>query len=383
MGRAIDTCVNTTAEDCPHQALTPEKWHMPAVSSECSFHQLSPYIGKLKSSIAADLVRSFSSPGELVVDPFCGAGTIALEARLAGRRVFASDISPYAYALTHAKLNPPGSLESAIAQVTLLLDEASRRPVADLRTVPRWVRAYFHPRTLQEIILFCDVCRERRHMFALSCLLGILHHQRPGFLSYPSSHLVPYLRSKNFPSQSFPELYNYRDLQSRLLKKVVRAYKRSQQFGGGWNSVVQTSIDAVDLPPRIDVVVTSSPYMNALDYGRDNRLRLWFIDPEAAEDIDSSTPATIEDFGRLMTVLAGKLRCSVRQGGYCILVVGHAVSRTAKRKTAEVALNVFSSSNQEFKLIQIVDDQIPDIRRARRDCRGVKGESVIVFRRCK
>jgi DNA modification methylase len=27
----------------------------------------------------------------------------------------------------------------------------------------------------------------------------------------------------------------------------------------------------------IDAVISSPPYMNALDYGRDNRLRLWFL----------------------------------------------------------------------------------------------------------
>lgn len=94
-----------------------------------------------------------------------------------------------------------------------------------------------------------------------------------------------------------------------------------------------------------------------------------------------NTPGTIGDFARVVTVLASKLRHSLRHGGYCILVVGDAVSRTAKRKTAEVALNVFASSDVNFELVQILDDQIPDVRRARRDCRGVKGESVIVLRK--
>ena len=58
-------------------------------------------------------------------------------------------------------------------------------------------------------------------------LMGILHHQRPGFLSYPSSHTVPYLRSKAFPPNEFPKLYEYRSLADRLERVLLsRAFRR-------------------------------------------------------------------------------------------------------------------------------------------------------------
>jgi DNA modification methylase len=75
---------------------------------------LSPYIGKIKSSIAGDLVERFSKPGDLVVDPFAGAGTIPLEASIRNRRAFGADISPYARILSKAKLSPPASLQAAL-----------------------------------------------------------------------------------------------------------------------------------------------------------------------------------------------------------------------------------------------------------------------------
>jgi 23S rRNA G2445 N2-methylase RlmL len=55
-------------------------WTGSAVQSESTFHQLSPYIGKIKSSMAASLVSQFTSEGDLIYDPFSGSGTIALEA---------------------------------------------------------------------------------------------------------------------------------------------------------------------------------------------------------------------------------------------------------------------------------------------------------------
>src|SRR6266852_6011353 len=75
-------------------------WSGSALKDESTLHQLSPYIGKLKSSIAASLVHQFTKEGDLVYDPFSGSGTVALESWTAGRRVVANDLSPYAYLLT-------------------------------------------------------------------------------------------------------------------------------------------------------------------------------------------------------------------------------------------------------------------------------------------
>src|ERR1051325_7991733 len=91
----------------------PRLWKESCAHTECTLHQLSPYIGKIKSSIAGELVERFSRPGDLVVDPFAGAGTIPFEAVTRDRRVLAADISPYARILSKAKLSPPPSLDAA------------------------------------------------------------------------------------------------------------------------------------------------------------------------------------------------------------------------------------------------------------------------------
>ena len=92
-------------------------WAGSAIRSESTLHQLSPYIGKIKSSMAASLVSQFTNEGDLIYDPFSGSGTVALEAWAAKRPVIANDLSPYAYLLTRAKLFPSRSLESALVQI--------------------------------------------------------------------------------------------------------------------------------------------------------------------------------------------------------------------------------------------------------------------------
>ena len=76
--------------------LAPDNWKIACTNSESTLHQLSPYIGKLKSSIARDLIQEYSKKNDLVADVFCGSGTIPLESVLLGRRAFAADASLYA-----------------------------------------------------------------------------------------------------------------------------------------------------------------------------------------------------------------------------------------------------------------------------------------------
>src|SRR5206468_3721717 len=128
----------------------PVRWKEPCANTECSLHQLAPYIGKIKSSIAGELVDRYSKPGDVVADPFAGAGTIPLEAAMRGRRAFGADISPYAGILAKAKLSPPRSLDAALGWTEQALQQAAELPAPDLRKVPAWVRQFFHPNTLRE-----------------------------------------------------------------------------------------------------------------------------------------------------------------------------------------------------------------------------------------
>src|SRR5580693_9252382 len=83
------------------------------VKEDWTFHQLAPYIGRMKTSMARSLVLQCTRPDDLVIDPFCGSGVVALEAAAHGRRVIVGDWNPYAVLLTRAKLFAPASQNAA------------------------------------------------------------------------------------------------------------------------------------------------------------------------------------------------------------------------------------------------------------------------------
>jgi D12 class N6 adenine-specific DNA methyltransferase len=357
-------------------------WTGSAPKNESTLHQLSPYIGKLKSSIAASLVSQFTHAGDLIYDPFSGSGTVALEAWAANRSVIANDLSPYAYVVTRAKLFPPRSLQAALRSIESASGEAIRlRDDVDLRKVPLWVREFFHPETLREALAWTGVLKRRRSWFLLASLLGILHHQRPGFLSFPSSHTVPYLRAKKFPRHRFPKLYEYRSLRDRLEAKVARAFRRMPDLDFQVSRLCRRRNAANLAPASVDAIITSPPYMRLLDYGRDNRLRLWFLGAQDWRSLDRIVSPNEEAFLTLMRDCFTKWKPVLKPNGFCVLVIGDAFSQVAQGDLPDVVSRIATEEIGGYVRVCEHTEGIPNERRVRRGIMGSASETTVVLKR--
>jgi len=360
-----------------------KNWQGSCLSAETTLHQISPYIGKMKSAMARTLIYKYTKPRETILDPFVGSGTIALEALIAKRKIIASDINPYALTLTRAKLNAPSSLKVALKKVNNHLELAKTNGGSiSLREVPSWVKSFYHPRTLKEILKLCQVLKKKRDYFTMACLLGILHHQRPGFLSFPASHLVPYLRTRKFPKNRFNEMYNYREVSPRLIAKIKRTYKRFPIFDNkNVKSCVKKSADKLQLRRNsIDVIITSPPYMNALDYARDNRLRMWFLGCDKFQRYDKTTNNMVK-FVDLMDKSLRLFHRTLKKNGKCILVIGQVRKSKNHVNVAKIVIDLAVNKIKGFKCLEKIEDFIPDIRRARRYAQGSKKEWIVVLKR--
>ena len=70
-----------------------------------NFHSIAPYIGRIKPAFAHWLIKTTTCPDDIVLDPFCGIGTVPLEADILGRRAIGFDLNDYAIAITNAKFD--------------------------------------------------------------------------------------------------------------------------------------------------------------------------------------------------------------------------------------------------------------------------------------
>jgi hypothetical protein len=360
-------------------------WNGSFAGKEVTLHQLGPYIGKLKSGLVRSLIQHFTSCGSKVCDPFSGSGVVALESVLLEREALANDLSKYAFVLTSGKLTAPPTLASAQKNATKLFKHVRIRSAQhDLRSVPAWVREFFHPETLRETLAAFEYCNENEDWFLAGCLCGILHHQRPGFLSYPSSHLVPYLRTKLFPQHQYPELYEYRSLQEKLLKKLERTYRRPPA-GLNWdNRKFSVKLgDACSLPfasESVDFVLTSPPYDDMLDYARDNRLRLWFLGQSDWRALEGKLTLRGHAYELKMAAAMGEICRVLKPKKFCAIVIGENEQKKHSRSAVKVFRQLAAAGTRHgLVLDSVVTDMIPAARRSRRGTAGTLTEHILVF----
>jgi site-specific DNA-methyltransferase (adenine-specific) len=138
-------------------------------------------------------VQRYSRPGDLVLDPFSGRGTVALQARIEGRRTVSNDLNPLAYVLTKAKSAPPAW--SDIQAFLTGLERIYRTSGAADPDVPDDIRMLFHPATLRQLCFLRDGLLRtplsqwtQQELMLPGALSGILHgaHRRDGFSRYLS-----------------------------------------------------------------------------------------------------------------------------------------------------------------------------------------------------
>ena len=91
-------------------------------SNDIYTHRIHSYPGKILPQIVEFFINASYLDEKVILDPFCGSGTIALQASLKGFQTYTADVNPFAQLLTYTKTYPfcPDKLKS---DLKLILDE--------------------------------------------------------------------------------------------------------------------------------------------------------------------------------------------------------------------------------------------------------------------
>jgi len=256
-------------------------------------HEVS-YRGCFKPQLPAYFIDRLSKPDDIIYDPFSGRGTTAIEAALMERRVIANDINPLSAILTRPRLQVP--LIAAI-DVRLRAIKMTEKRKNDID-----LSMFYHPDTERELLNLRAWLAERKatcmeddadrwiRMVATNRLTG----HSPGFFSAytlpPNQAVSPESQIKiNEKTGKAPE---YRDVRALILRKSMQlqsdinaaARWRLQQaaisakFHCGAASSTPTIAD-----DSVQLTVTSPPFLNVVQYAKDNWLRCWFNGLDAEE----------------------------------------------------------------------------------------------------
>lgn len=249
-----------------------------------SWHSMCSYQAKLKPSIAHFLVREFSSLGDVVLDPFSGAGTIPLEACLQGRSGWGNDIGPLAIQLTRAKTTVADA-EAIGLRLQELLEFIEQDTEIRLNAkIAGWglngsLESYFHTETLKEVLSartwFLAAPHDEVTAMLWAACAHILHGNRPYALSRRSHPLTPFAPTGRFEHKS---------IRPRLEQKIQRLL--NDRPSGSWSDGVASNVDARDLSnsgKKADVIITSPPFYDSTRFHANNWMRAWFCGWDPAD----------------------------------------------------------------------------------------------------
>ncbi|MFX0119208.1 MAG: DNA methyltransferase [Promethearchaeota archaeon] len=322
-------------------------------------HSLSPYQGRMTPSLAHWLIKIFSKKGDFILDPFMGVGTVPLEADFLQRNAIGVDLNTYGFTIAKGKFE-----RKSIDYYLNYLREIGHieRSLIDISSVSDWIQAYFHPETLKEIIFLNEKLKNEKEYFLLSCLMGILHGNRPGYLSVWTGCIIPMTprpktHPKFRPDKDKPE---YRAVIPRMAAKVMRMFSTGFPLLKKNTKIILGDARNLNLKDNsVDVVICSPPYYNTLDYVGQNRVRLYFLglnkvmQDKLRKELIQDTKTYLDN----MREVGKELKRVLKDGLLLVYVLGDVHRAKYSINTAKKVSELYQQL--DFKELAIVNDEIP------------------------
>ena len=351
-----------------------------------SIHEVS-YRACYKPQLPEYFLKRHTVPGSVVFDPFLGRGTTLIEARLHGCRTVGSDVNPLCVRLALPRLRPPTleQIKERLNSVVLNATEAA----------PSGLLEFFHQDTLQEIQGWMAYFQQRRElglmdrvdelieMVAANRLTG---HSNGFFSVYtlPPNQAVSVERQKkiNAKLKQRPE---YRNTRLLILKKSRSLFRDAIPHGFSEHSpkLFQASADTIPqvASNSVDLVVTSPPFLNEVDYLQDNWMRMWFCGIELEKSSMWQIQSIPEWTGKMESVLR-ELRRVLKKDGVVAFEVGEVRKGTVRLELEIVGAGIRAGFKPERVLINSQKfTKTSNCWGVDNNRRGTNSNRIVVFRK--
>lgn len=250
-------------------------------------HGIHPYKGKFYPQLVRPLLNILQIPdGGTVFDPFCGSGTIALEAILNGYNAYGCDINPVAVDIATAKNTiftvAPYEFERHISMFRAELSEYEQRDYSHVFSDESIgeIRRWFPEAVIGKMGFILTKIRavpdERIKCFlkvVLSSIIREVSQQDPSDLR---------IRRRKEPINDAPVIEMFMECLDKQYSNIMGYYKvcnsAPSPIGNAtiWRGNSKNTEVLVDALPEegVDIVITSPPYATALPYIDTNRLNM-------------------------------------------------------------------------------------------------------------
>lgn len=330
-----------------------------------SLHEIA-YRACFKAELPNFFIRNLTQRGDVVYDPFSGRGTSVIEAALLGRKIISNDINPISKILSRARFSPPDIEE--------LKERLYSIPIISVKKDIN-LSVFYHPDTEKEILSIKKYLDKKKtngtednldewiRMVATNRLTG---HSRGYFSVYtlPPNQAISLDSQKkiNLKRNQKPE---YRDTRKIILKKTKSLLKDlDQELADNLRRVKETAkflqedsrqTEQIE-SGSVQLVVTSPPFLDTIQYADDNWLRCWFNSIDLEEIGERITIVKkLNDWKNIMADTLKELYRVTKPGGFVAFEVGEIRNGKIRLDEEIVPLGV----NVGFKCVGImVNEQV-------------------------
>ena len=322
-----------------------------------SLHEIS-YRACFKPQLPEYFISRFTEPGDLVADPFLGRGTTPLQAHLMGRRAAGSDINPLCVMLARPRFAPPPLAEVKSRLLEVLEEQNPETAQSPLNVADSAGGAavskndesavtqddlllFYHPETLSQLNKLRQwfLHREQAGSFddiddwlRMICLNRLSGHSS-GFFSVRT---MPPNQAVSAESQR--RINESNGLQPEPKDVVGIVMKKSRSLlRSGYTGQPQLPMEEPLPAPMLhtssasdlsylddfstDLIVTSPPFLNIVDYRKDNWLRCWFAGINA-DELNISGYSSVSEWRAFIRDAFVEMCRVVRDGGHIAFEVG-------------------------------------------------------------
>lgn len=265
------------------------------------------YPAKFHPPVVRALLERYTEPNQLVLDPFCGSGTLLVEAATMGRRSIGVDIDPVAVMVSAAKIHRysahhlrrlQSALLGSVAQYRRADEEYERRKFIDLTeaeyaleiadiegaipAIPNlmhWFRRYVIVDLARIRLAIDKLPASPEHRLFLQLVFASILRNCSNADPVPVSGLevTSYMRKRDAEGRLVDP---FRALERALARAIDAAvsFERASSKQATARALLgdATRLESI-VKARPDAVVTSPPYHGAVDYYRRHQLEMFWL----------------------------------------------------------------------------------------------------------
>ncbi|MCW8889350.1 MAG: DNA methyltransferase [Sedimenticola sp.] len=284
-------------------------WDFPEQNSNIFLHNLCWYPSRFIPMIPAQLITALSKPGDTVLDPFCGSGTVLIEALRQNRNSICLDLNTYGCFIAETKARIYSGGQFDLLELTSIIEEIDAinsddnnaslfsHPINLLKQTTKLhpniesLTPWYHKRTLSQLSALYTRIDNIEHELTKNILQLIFISISMASSGHKTGRPYTYY-ADNVKPKALEEKDAY-TLFKRRLKKFLNEYKNSLHCTNNtldWNVFNGDSrqlSNQVQTP--VDLIVTSPPYLGVTDYTMAFRLgKLWLDFGNPLESIKTS-----------------------------------------------------------------------------------------------